>query len=154
MHNSDGVLTFATGAFAPGVTLEEATYKMWAIDAGVKWQGMAVNGQYYFRWLDDFLADGPLPLSSTYDKGGEVSVSYFVAPEKFMLYGRTSALFGQFNDSSEVGGGFKWFFVPDHRVWLTGEVLRVNKSPFGGTIYPYNAGMSGWAPQMQLIFNF
>jgi hypothetical protein len=132
MHNSDGVLTFATGAFAPGVTL----------------------GQYYFRWLDDFLADGPLPLSSTYDKGGEVSVSYFVAPEKFMLYGRTSALFGQFNDSSEVGGGFKWFFVPDHRVWLTGEVLRVNKSPFGGTIYPYNAGMSGWAPQMQLIFNF
>jgi hypothetical protein len=154
MHNSDGVLTFATGAFAPGVTLEEATYKMWAIDGGFKWRGMAINGQYYFRWLDDFLADGPLPLSSTFDNGGELSVSHFVVPEKLMLYGRTSGVFGEFNDSYEVGGGFKWFFVPDHRVWLTGEVLRVNRSPFGGTIYPYNAGMTGWAPQAQLIFNF
>jgi hypothetical protein len=30
MHNSDGVLTFATGAFAPGVTVDKATYRMWA----------------------------------------------------------------------------------------------------------------------------
>jgi hypothetical protein len=27
---------------------------MWAIDGGIKWNGLAVNGQYYFRWLDDF----------------------------------------------------------------------------------------------------
>jgi hypothetical protein len=154
MHNSDGVLTFATGAFAPGVTVDEATYRMWAIDGGVKWRGMAVNGQYYFRWLDDFVADGPLPLSSTFDHGGELSVSQFVIPQKLMLYGRTSAVFGQFRNSYEVGGGFKWFFVPDHRVWLTGEALRVHRSPFGGIIYPYTAGMTGWAPQLQLLFNF
>ena len=30
LYNSDGVLTFSTGAFAPGVTLDLATYKMWA----------------------------------------------------------------------------------------------------------------------------
>jgi hypothetical protein len=30
MYNSDGVLTFSTGAFAPGVTVENATYEMWA----------------------------------------------------------------------------------------------------------------------------
>src|SRR5262249_28380860 len=30
IHNSDGVLFFATGALAPGVTVQEATYKMWA----------------------------------------------------------------------------------------------------------------------------
>jgi hypothetical protein len=154
MHNSDGVLTFATGAFAPGVTLDEATYRMWAIDGGVKWRRLAVNGQYYFRWLDDFVADGPLPLSSTFDHGAELSMSYFFVPRKLMLYGRTSAVFGQFRNSYEIGGGFKWFFVPDHRVWLTGEALRVHNSPFGGLIYPYNAGMNGWAPQVQLIFNF
>lgn len=154
MHNSDGVLTFATGAFAIGVTLQEATYRMWAIDGGIKWRGLAVNSQYYFRWLDDFLADGPLPISSTFDHGGELSVSKFVMPKKLMLYGRTSAIFGQFNNSYEVGGGFKWFFVPDYRVWLTGEGLYVKRSPFGGIIYPYTAGMIGWAPQVQLIFNF
>jgi len=36
MYNSDGVLTFSTGAFATGVTVEQATYKMWAVDFGVK----------------------------------------------------------------------------------------------------------------------
>jgi len=154
LHNSDGVLTFTTGAFAPGVTLEEADYRMWAIDGGVKWHGLAVNGQYYFRWLDKFVADGPLPLSSTFDNGGELSVSHFVVPKKLALHVRTSAVFGQFGDSDEFAGGFKWFFVPDHRVWLTGEVLRVNRSSFGGMIYPYTAGMTGWVPVGQLIFNF
>ena len=48
MYNSDGVLAFSTGAFAPGVTVEKATYKMWAIDGGIKWNGLAINGQYFF----------------------------------------------------------------------------------------------------------
>ncbi|HEV7550074.1 MAG TPA: hypothetical protein VGP65_00220, partial [Candidatus Angelobacter sp.] len=65
IYNSDGVKAFATGAFAPGVTLQDATYKMSAIDYGLKWNGLAVNGQYFMRWLGDFVADGPLPLAST-----------------------------------------------------------------------------------------
>ncbi|RPI57322.1 MAG: hypothetical protein EHM55_02205 [Acidobacteria bacterium] len=154
LHNSDGVLTFSAGAFAPGVTLEEATYRMWAIDGGVKWNGLAVNGQYYARWLNSFVADGPLPLSSTFDNGGELAASYFVVPRKWMLYGRTSAVFGEFGDSWEYAGGFKWFSVPDHRVWINGKALRVHKSAFGGFIYPYIGGMTGWAPMAQLIFNF
>ena len=32
LYNSDGVLTFSTGAFAPGVTVDNAMYKMWAMD--------------------------------------------------------------------------------------------------------------------------
>ena len=36
IYNSDGVKAFATGAFAPGVTLQDATYKMSAIDYGLK----------------------------------------------------------------------------------------------------------------------
>ena len=47
LFNSDGVLTFSTGAFAPGVTVDKALYKMWAIDGGLKYSGFALNGQYY-----------------------------------------------------------------------------------------------------------
>ena len=82
LYNSDGVLTFSTGAFAPGVTVDKATYKMWAIDGGIKWNGLAVNGQYFMRWLNDFEADGPLPLASTFDHGYELSAGYFVNPEE------------------------------------------------------------------------
>ena len=86
LYNSDGVLTFSTGAFAPGVTVDQATYRMWAADAGIKWNGLAVNGQYFMRWLNDFEADGPLPLTSTFDHGAEISASYFVEPKKLMPY--------------------------------------------------------------------
>ena len=81
-YNSDGVLAFSTGAFAPGVTVDKATYRMWAADAGIKWSGLAVNAQYFMRWLSDFEADGLLPLTSTFDHGGEVSASFFVESNK------------------------------------------------------------------------
>src|SRR6185436_4045042 len=90
LYNSDGVLTFSTGAFAPGVTVDEATYRLWAIDGGIKWNGLAVNGQYFMRRLSDFEADGLLPLASTVDRGAEVSEGYFVTPKKVMVYGRGS----------------------------------------------------------------
>jgi hypothetical protein len=154
MHNSDGVLTFATGAFAPGVTLNLATYRMLAIDGGIKWRGLAVNGQYYSRWLDNFVADGPLPLASTFDRGYEASASYFVVPKKFMLEARTSGVIGQFGNSSEYAGGFKWHFVPTERVWLQGEVMRIYRASYGSIITPYTAGMTGWAPLIQTIFSF
>src|SRR3954449_7462868 len=101
LYNSDGVLTFSTGAFAPGVTVDQATYRMWAIDGGIKWNGLAITAQYFTRWLTDFEADGPLPLASTFDRGGEVSVSYFVKPKKWMVYGRASWVRGEFGDSHE-----------------------------------------------------
>jgi hypothetical protein len=154
MYNSDGVLTFATGAFARGVTLEEATYHMVAIDAGLKWRGLAYNGQFYYRSVNSFVADGPLPLSSMVDRGFDSSLSQFIVPRKVELYARTSYIFGQFGNSHEWAGGFKWYPVRNHRVWLVGEGLRAYKTPVGGIITPYTAGLTGWEPLMQLMFNF
>ena len=154
LYNSDGVLTFGTGAFAPGVTLEEATYRMWAIDGGVKWNGLAFNGQYFFRKLDNFEADGPLPLKSTFDHGFELSGGYFVVPKKLMVYGRGSAVFGQFGNSWEYSGGAKWHFLRTERLWLNAEVMRVNKAPYSGAFTPYVAGLTGWVPMLQTVIGF
>ncbi|MBV9960073.1 MAG: hypothetical protein JO360_16725 [Acidobacteria bacterium] len=154
LHNSDGVLTFATGAFAPDVTVDKALYRMWAVDGGLKYNGLAINGQYYSRWLSDFEADGPLPLSSTFDHGFELSVGKFVIPRKMMLYARGSMVLGQFGDSHEYAGGFKWYFLPTERLWLSGELMRVDKVPYGGTFTPYTAGLTGWVPMIQTILAF
>jgi hypothetical protein len=154
LYNSDGVLTFSTGAFAPGVTVDNATYKMWAIDGGIKWNGLAVNGQYFMRWLNDFVADGPLPLASTYDHGFEVTAGQFVMPKTLVLYGRGSRVFGQFGDSHEYGGGAKWYFLPTERLWLNGELIRVHRAPYSGAFTPYTAGMRGWAPMIQTVLAF
>jgi hypothetical protein len=154
LYNSDGVLTFSTGAFAPGVTLDKATYRMWAADGGIKWNGLAVNGQYFMRWLSDFEADGLLPLASTFDRGGEISVGFFVEPKKWMLYGRGSWVHGQFGDAHEYGGGAKLHFLPTERLWLNTEVFRVNKAPYSGAFTPYTAGMTGWVPMVQTLLAF
>ncbi len=154
IYNSDGVLAFSTGAFAPGVTVQKATYKMWAIDGGLKKSGFSVNGQYFFRWLSDFEADGPLPLASTFDHGFELSTGKFVVPRKLVLYVRGSKVFGQFANPYEYGGGFKWYFLPTERLWMTGEVMRVNKAPYSGAFTPYTAGMAGWMPMLQTVLAF
>jgi hypothetical protein len=154
LYNSDGVLTFSTGAFAPGVTVNVATYRMWAIDGGLKWNGLAINGQYFTRWLDDFDADGPLPLASTLDHGGELTVGQFVTPKKVMVYGRGSWVRGQFGNSHEVGGGVKWYFLPTERLWLNGELFKIDHAPYSGAFTPYTAGMTGWVPMIQTVLAF
>jgi hypothetical protein len=154
LYNSDGVLLFSTGAFAPGVTVDEATYHMWAIDGGVKWNGLAINGQYFVRWIDDFTADGPLPLSSTMDHGGEITVGHFVNPKKVMVYGRGSWVRGEFGDSHEYGGGVKWHFLPTERLWLNGELFKIERAPYSGAFTPYTAGMTGWVPMLQTVLAF
>jgi hypothetical protein len=154
LYNSDGVLTFSTGAWAPGVTVDKALYKMWAIDGGVKYNGLAINGKYYLRWLNDFVADGPLPVTSTFDHGYELSASYFVVPKKVLVYGRGSQVFGQFGNSYEYAAGVKWHFLPTERLWLNTELIRVSRAPYTGAFTPYTAGMSGWVPMVQTVIAF
>jgi hypothetical protein len=127
---------------------------MWAIDGGVKWNGLAVNGQYFFRKLDDFEADGPLPLTSTFDHGFELSAGYFVIPKKVMVYGKGSAVFGQFGNSWEAAGGVKWHFLKTERLWLNAELMRVNKAPYTGAFTPYVSGLTGWVPMLQTVIGF
>jgi len=154
IYNSDGVLAFSTGAFAPGVTVDKALYKMWAMDGGLKYNGLAINGQYFMRWLGNFVADGPIPEKSTFDHGYELSASHFVVPKKVAVYARGSQVFGHFGDSNEYGVGVKWHFLPTERLWLNGELMRVNRAPYSGAFTPYTAGMSGWVPMVQTIIAF
>jgi hypothetical protein len=154
IYNSDGVLAFSTGAYAPGVTVDLATYRLWAIDGGLKKSGFSVNGQYYFRWVYDYEADGPLPLTSMYDHGFELSAGQFVVPRKLMLYARGSKVFGEFGDPYEYGAGAKWYFLPTERVWLTAEMMNVHRAPYSGAFTPYTAGMTGWVPMIQTVLAF
>jgi hypothetical protein len=154
LYNSDGVLTFSTGAFTPGVTVDKATYRLWAVDAGLKWNGLAINTQYFTRWLDDFEADGPLPVESTLDRGYEWSASWFVMRRKLAAYVRGSRVDGAFGDSREYAGGVKYHPVATERFWLSAELMNVHKVPYSGAFTPYTAGLDGWVPMLQAVIAF
>ena len=93
---------------------------MWAIDGGLKYNGLAVNGQYYMRRLNHFEADGPIPVTATFDHGYELSASYFVIPKKLAsCMAAAPRSLEQFGNPYEYAGGVKWYFLPTDRLWLS-----------------------------------
>jgi len=141
---TDGVLFFQTGALADGVTVQDATYQMLAVDAGLKYKGFQVQLEGYDRWLTDFNADGPVPVSSLHDIGYSVQLNQMVVPKTLGIYAIHSYFFDAFNRHPwEVGGGFN-FYPKQSRSWrINAQVHHVYKSSAGGTFGLYNAGQTG-----------
>ena len=151
---SDGTLLFATGALAPGVTVQLANYYLSAADAGLKFRGLAVNFEIYNRWLSDFAADGPVPFNVIYDWGAEASAGYFVLRSQLELYARTSFVIGSFRNSAEGAGGFNWYPFRTRQVWLNAEGIGISHCPYASALYVYNVGQTGFLFQSQFLFRF
>src|SRR5947208_3430522 len=69
---SDGSSIFTPSLFAPGVQIDEARDMMFSLDAGAKLQGFALEGEYYWRKIDDFKTIGSsthLPFDQLNDEG-------------------------------------------------------------------------------------
>jgi hypothetical protein len=139
---SDALNLFETDALAPGVTMQKANYTLFSADAGLKRRGLFLQTEFYFRWLDHFAADGPLPLSSIYDNGFMVQAAQMLTPS-FELYSATSYIFGQFNDSWEVLGGANVYLANTRNVRLNFQVIRVDRSAVNSSFGYYVGGQSG-----------
>jgi len=148
---SDGSLLFATGALAPNVTVQLANYYLWAIDAGMKFRGLALNAELYQRWLNDFSADGPLPLKSMYDWGLEASLGYFVLRNKLEPYGRASFVIGPYRKAAEGAGGLNWYPFGTRQVWLNAEAIGISNCPYQSALYVYSVGQTGLLIQSQFL---
>jgi hypothetical protein len=140
---SDGVLLFQTGALAEGVTINDATYQLNAFDAGAKYRGAFLQTEIYLRRLNRFAADGPLPNADIYDSGWYLTGSYMVVKKKLELYGVTSQVYGQFNRSTEGGGGLNWYPDDTRNMRVNLFVTGVNRSPTSSLFGYYVSGLRG-----------
>lgn len=140
---SDGIVAFDEGALAPGVTVSRLDYRLLSINAGIKYRGFALSGEYFARWLDNFHADGPLPVRSVIDHAFQLQTSYQVWPKTIEIYGAASTVLGQFNNSWEAAGGVNWFPFDTRNVRINGELIHVNRSPTGSLYTPYLVGQTG-----------
>jgi hypothetical protein len=141
---SDGVNPFDEGALAEGVIVTTLTYRELAIDAGVKYRGFSFQSEYYFRTLNDFVATGPLPLTSIYDHGFFAEAMYMVLPKKLGVYTAGGYIFDQFRRHPwELGGGAD-FYPTGTRSWrLNLHLLHIDKSPASSFFGYYLAGQTG-----------
>jgi hypothetical protein len=141
---SDGVLFFETGSLAPGVTISEADFDLFAVDIGFKYKGLALHTEFYYRTLSDIAADGAVPYSKITDKGYTVQLLHMVLPKKLCVYALTSGLVDEFGRNPyEVGGGVNVYPYKTRSWRLNAQALYVYKAAAGGTFGLYTAGQTG-----------
>jgi len=152
---SNGNPIFTPGAIAPGVNLLTASDFLWTLDAGLKYRGLGLSGEYYFRWLNNFQTDRPMPgIKQIYDQGGYVQLSYAIIPKKLELYTKSSLIAGPYGSGNDYGGGVNWY-VNGTRKWrATAEVLQINRSPANNILTGYRTGESGTLLQLQMLTDF
>jgi hypothetical protein len=144
---ADSVNVFDPGALAGGVTVDQVDFDVLSFDAGLKYKGLFLQTEVYHRWLNTFVANGPLPVSEILDRGFYVQASIYPIKQKLETYFITSQIFGDkdagFSNSSEYGVGMNYYpaNTRNHRVNL--QYLDVNGSPVSSTFGYYVGGMHG-----------
>lgn len=141
---SDGTRIFATDAFAPGVQVDQANYYMWASDAGVKYAGFSLEGEYYLRWLGNLnTTGGDAPDDTFFDHGFQLQASTMLVPKSIQLYATGSKIFGEYGDPWDTSLGLNWFPFKHEHVRVSGEVIYMSASPVGYTAIPLIVGGHG-----------
>ena len=143
---ADSLNVFDTGSIAPGVTVDLVDFSVLSIDAGLKYKGIFLQTEIYNRWLDNFVADGLLPVTSIHDRGFFVQAAFFPIKQKLEAYAVTSQIFGDksagFGDSSEYGVGLNYYPANTRNHRLNLQALDVNGSPVSSTFGYYVGGQT------------
>ena len=140
---SDSLNIFDLGAFSPGVTVEKARYQLLSESVGIKYHGLFVQGEGYYRKLDNLVADGPLPVSVVRDSGFYVQLGYMVVPKLVEVYGATSYIFGQYGDPKEFIIGGNYYPWKSRNARLNIQLINVDHSPVSSTFGFYIGQLTG-----------
>src|SRR4029079_12743495 len=129
--------------FGPGIVVRTVDYKMMSLDAGIKYRGLSLEGEYYRRWLNNFTGLNTAGIASITDNGYQLQSSAMVIPKTLQLYLSGSQIFGRYGDAWELRAGENWYFVKDRGLRLNVEWIHLNHCPVGYTAVPYPVGGNG-----------
>ncbi|MFL6844534.1 MAG: hypothetical protein ACJ8ER_06600 [Allosphingosinicella sp.] len=151
---SDGTLLFSPDPFGTGGKVVKATYQMLALNAGMKYRGFHLEGEYYFRWVDHLDTIGTIPVTKLYDNGFSLQASAMALPRVLQPYVTYSKIFGEYGDPWELGLGLNIY--PFHRKEMRFNLqgLKLNHSPIGGSSLVAQVGGDGWVFNGDWIVNF
>ena len=140
---TDGSVIFTPDLFGPGITVEKVAYDMVSVDGGVKYKGLSLDAEYYWRWLSNFRGANTAGIADIDDHGFQVQSSAMVLPKDLQVYLGGSAIRGVYGNSSEVRAGLNWYFVKERGLRFNAEWIHLNKCPVGYTAVPYPVGGNG-----------
>lgn len=151
---SDGSVIFTPDLFGPGITVERVKYRMSSVDAGLKYKGLALEAEYYWRWLSDYVGPNTGGIAGISDHGYQVQASAMVVPKLLQVYVGNSGIQGDFGDPWEIRGGANVYPVKQRGFRVNTEVIHVKGSPVGYTAYPMPVGSTGTVFHLNLELNF
>jgi hypothetical protein len=113
----------------------------------MKYRGIFLQAEYYRRELDNFVADGVVPVGKIVDDGFYVQGAFFPIKQKLELYGVTSWVFGDedagFGESREYIIGANYYPAYTRKLRVNAQVIDVKKSPVSSTFGFYVGGQTG-----------
>ena len=152
--SADGSTIFTPDLFGPGITVERVKYRMSSVDAGVKYKGMALEGEYYWRWLSDYVGPNVGTIPDISDHGYQIQASAMLVPKVVQAYFGNSGIYGDYGDPWEVRFGANIYPVKERGFRVNAEWINVNHSPVGYTAYPMPVGANGNVFHLNLELNF
>jgi len=152
---TDGSVIFTPNLFGPGIDVDTVKYQMMTIDAGVKYRGMSLEGEYYRRWLSDFTGPNTGGIANITDQGYQLQSSAMAIQQVLQVYLSGSQIFGdRYGDAWDVRAGVNWYFMKQRGLRLNGEYMRLHRTPVGYTAVPYPVGGNGRLFHINLEMNF
>jgi hypothetical protein len=139
----DGTVIFTPNIFGPGIVVTDVTYKMADFDAGLKYHGFSLDGEYFLRWLDHFKGPGTAGLPSIFSHGFQLQASAMVLPKYLQLYLGGSTLYGKYGNPFDVRAGVNYYPFHNRVIRWNSEFLYLRNSPVGYTAVPFALGGNG-----------
>ena len=140
---SDGSNIFTPNLFGPGIRVLDAQYQMGSADAGLKYRGFSLEGEYYWRGIGEFEGPGTASLRRLWDHGFQAQASGMVIPKRWQLYVSGSKIFGQYGNPKDFRAGVNWFPWKLQVARLNLEYMHLDHSPVGALSLPYVIGGKG-----------
>jgi hypothetical protein len=151
---TDGSIIFTPSLFGPGITVDKVRYEMASLDAGVKYRGYALEAEYYWRDLSDFVGPGTNAIADIKDDGYQIQASAMLMPSLLQLYGGVAEIRGDYGNASEWRLGMNYFPKKMRGLRVNGEWINLNNSPVGYTAVPYPVGGNGNVYHVNFELNF
>jgi len=140
---ADSLNVFDTGAFAKGVTVTHTRYRLISAAAGMKYRGFWLQGEGYYRKLDQFVADGAMPVSAVRDTGFYVQAAQMIVPKRIELYGGLSYIFSNYGHPKEFIVGGNYYPWNSRNLRLNVQLINVDHSPVSSTFGFYTGQLKG-----------
>ena len=79
---TDGSSIFTPNLFGQGITVERVKYQMSSVDAGLKYKGLSLDAEWYWRWLSDYTGSNISGIPDINDHGYQLQASAMLVPKR------------------------------------------------------------------------